>query len=328
MNFNHRLDFLEIVLKNRPTKGEDVAILDIRDLTKRYRNGTLANDRLSLALEPGEIYGLLGPNGAGKTTLVRQVLGLLKPTAGSITLDGADLVADPGFARANIGFLPQGQFDLQAVHVDELIYLIGKLRGLSSQEARSRTEELIERLELGPFRKTQVHAASGGVRRLTGFATAIVARARLLVLDEPTNDIDPVRRQLLWSMIAELGAEGSTVLLVTHNLAEAERVIHRLAIIDQGRILKEGSPASLRTVVTDRLRLEITAAGPYQPHPALVADGGPDMWFLDERDLPAVSHWLTGLREDGVVLDFRIGPPTLDDIYAVTVNGRVPEAVA
>ncbi len=328
MIFKERLDFLEVILKNRPTKGDGMAILDIRDLTKRYRNGTLANDRLSLALEPGEIYGLLGPNGAGKTTLVRQVLGLLKPTGGSITLDGVDLVANPGYARANIGFLPQGQFDMQAVHVDELIYLIGKLRGLSAREARSRTEELIERLELGPFRSTQVHSASGGVRRLAGFATAVIARARLLVLDEPTNDIDPVRRQLLWSMIAELGSEGSTVLLVTHNLAEAERVIHRLAIIDQGRILKEGSPASLRTVVTDRLRLEITATGAYQPHPALIADGGPDTWFLDERDLPAVSHWLAERREEGVVLDFRIGPPSLDDIYAVTVNNRQPEAVA
>src|SRR3990172_1380226 len=139
-----------------------MAVLDIHELVKRYRNGTLANDRLSLSLEPGEIYGLLGPNGAGKTTLVRQVLGLLKPTSGTITLDGVDVVADPGYARANIGFLPQGQFDMQAIRVDELIYLIGKLRGLSSAEARRRTDELIDRLELGPFRKTTMHAASGG----------------------------------------------------------------------------------------------------------------------------------------------------------------------
>jgi len=296
-----------------------MSILEIRNLTKRYRNGTVANDRLSLALETGEIYGLLGPNGAGKTTLVRQVLGLLKPTGGSITLDGVDLVADPGYARANIGFLPQGQFDMQAVHVDELIYFIGKLRGLPKAVARSRTEELIERLELGPFRHTSVHAASGGVRRLAGFATAVIARARLLVLDEPTNDIDPVRRQLLWGMIDELGAEGSTVLLVTHNLAEAERVIDRLAIIDGGRILREGTPSALRSVVTDRLRIEITAAAPYAPHPALIVDGGTDTYFLDERDLPEVSHWLTGQRNAGAILDFRIGPPTLDDIYAVTV---------
>ena len=305
-----------------------MGILSIRDLTKRYRNGTLANDRISLSLEPGEIYGLLGPNGAGKTTLVRQILGLLKPTAGSITLDGIDLVANPGYARANIGFLPQGQFDMQAVHVDELIELIGKLRGLSKAEARSRTEELIERLELEPFRHTSIHAASGGVRRLAGFATAVIARARLLVLDEPTNDIDPVRRQLLWSMIDELGGEGSTVLLVTHNLAEAERVIDRLAIIDHGRILREGAPSSMRSVVSDRLRLSIVAGAAYVPHASLIGDGAARHYLLDERDLPEVSVWLVDQRNSGAILDFHIGPPTLDDIYAVTVAPTQPDVLA
>jgi len=305
-----------------------MTVLEIHDVVKRYRNGTLANDQISLALEAGEIYGLLGPNGAGKTTLVRQVLGLLKPTAGTIALDGVDVVADPGYARANIGFLPQGQFDLQSIHVDELIYAIGRLRGLSGKDARQRTDELIERLDLGPFRSTKVHNASGGVRRLAGFATAVVARARVLVLDEPTNDIDPVRRQLLWSMIDELGREGATVLLVTHNLAEAERVIDRLAIIDHGRILKEGSPTSLRTLVTERLRLELVVAAPVTPHPALAPDGGDSAYFFDADDLPEISRWLAARRTDGSVVDFRIGPPNLDDIYTATVGASVPGAVA
>ena len=301
-------------------------VLEVTSLHKRYRNGTLANDGISLALEPGEIYGLLGPNGAGKTTLVRQVLGLLRPTSGTITVEGVDVVAHPGYARERIGFLPQGQFDMRAVHVDEFIELIGRLRGLRRAEARDRTEDLIERLDLGQFRKTTIHAASGGVRRLTGFAAAVVARARLLVLDEPTNDIDPVRRQALWGMIDELGAEGATVLLVTHNLAEAERVIDRVAIIDGGRILREGSPASLRSLVTDRLRLEITAGGGFSPHPLLTTDGTADTYLLDHADLPAVSQWLAEQRAAGVVLDFRIGPPTLDDIYTAAVTEREPVA--
>jgi ABC-type multidrug transport system ATPase subunit len=295
-------------------------ILEVTDLRKRYRNGTLANDGISLALEPGEVYGLLGPNGAGKTTLVRQVLGLLKPTSGTIAVEGVDVVANPGYARERIGFLPQGQFDMQAVKVDEFIEVVGRLRGLSRSDARLRTEELIDRLDLGQFRKTSIHASSGGVRRLAGFAAAIVARARLLVLDEPTNDIDPVRRQMLWSMIAELGRQGSTVLLVTHNLAEAERVIHRLAIIDGGRILREGTPASLRSLVTDRLRVELTVGAGFVPHPALAADGAPDTYLLDQNQLPAVSQWLATERAAGTVLDFRIGPPTLDDIYTATVT--------
>lgn len=304
-------------------------VLDIRNLEKRYRNGTLANAGISLQLVAGGIFGLLGPNGAGKTTLVRQVLGMLKPTAGSITLDGVDIVADPGHARRNIGFLPQGQFDLQSLRVHEAIEYNARLRGVEPAKARKRAEELIDRLELGPFRTTSLHAASGGVRRLAGFAAAVSAPARLLVLDEPTNDVDPIRRQSLWNLIGELGDEGATVLLVTHNLAEAERFIDRLAIIDGGRILREGTPAALRNLVTDRLRLELTAHGAYSPHPALVAERqNADCYLVDQRDLAPVTAWLGSLRESGAISHFRIGPPTLDDIYAAAVSVPQPRLEA
>jgi ABC-type multidrug transport system ATPase subunit len=305
-------------------------LLDIRDLEKRYRNGTLANAGISLALQPGEVFGLLGPNGAGKTTLVRQVLGMLRPTAGAITLNGVDIVADPGFARRNTGFLPQGQFDLEALQVGELIEFAARLRGVPPRDARRTAAALIERLDLGPFRKTSMHTASGGVRRLAGFAAAIAAPVSLLVLDEPTNDVDPIRRQLLWQTVDELGRDGATVLLVTHNLAEAERFIDRLAIIDGGRIVREGTPAALRTVVTERLRLELTVAGDVAPHPALTAEhGNASCYLFEQRDLPAVSAWLGALREQGLLSDFRIGPPTLDDIYAAAVMpSRELEAVS
>ncbi|MEX0781693.1 MAG: ABC transporter ATP-binding protein [Dehalococcoidia bacterium] len=295
--------------------------LEVRALNKRYRNGTLANDNLSLTLEAGEVYGLLGPNGAGKTTLVRQVLGLLRPTSGCIEVNGHDVVADPGYARRSISFLPQAQFTMDSLHLDEFILGIARLRGLDRAAAARRTENLLERLELAEFRQTQMMAASGGIRRMAGFAAAIVGDCRLLVLDEPTNDVDPRRRQLLWDMIDELGRDGATVLLVTHNLAEAERVIDRFAIIDQGRILREGSPAALRSVVTDRLRLELTTTAPVDPHPVLEAEGG-DVYLFDEDDLAAVSEWLALLRGDGSLVDFRIGPPTLDDIYAAVATGR------
>lgn len=298
-----------------------MSILEISDLRKQYRSGTLANAGISLTLEPGEVYGLLGPNGAGKTTLVRQVLGLLKPTSGQILVEGVDVIANPGYSRSRIGFLPQGQFDMQSLHVDELIESVARLRGLPSAKARRRSDELIDKLELGDFRKTSMHSSSGGIRRLAGFAAAVVGDTRLLVLDEPTNDVDPIRRQLLWDTIAELGHAGRSILLVTHNLAEAERVIDRLAIIDGGRILREGSPASLRSVVTDRLRLELTLTREVAIHPALLADPRVrEVYLFEQSDLQSVSTWLAGLREDGSLLDFRIGPPNLDDIYAAAVG--------
>jgi ABC-2 type transport system ATP-binding protein len=297
-------------------------VLDIRSLTKRYRNGTLANDGIDLAVEPGQVYGLLGPNGAGKTTLVRQVLGLLKPTSGTITLDGVDVVANPGYARRAIGSLPQSQLNMAGIRLGEWVSGVAQLYGVSASEARARTTALVERLQLEPFANTAMMAASGGVRRLAGFAAAIVADPRIIVLDEPTNDVDPVRRQLLWQLIGELGDRGTTVLLVTHNLAEAERYLHQLAIIDRGRILRQGTPAQLRVMLSDRLHLHLTLAAPIDPHPALHADPAAVGSYAFERaDLGLVVAWLESQRDMGAISDFRIGPPTLDDIYATALNG-------
>ncbi len=301
-------------------------VLEVRNLTKRYRNGTLANDSLSLELHAGEILGLLGPNGAGKTTLVRQVLGLVRPTSGTLRLDGVDIVADPGFARRNIGFLPQGTFDLQSLTVAETIEFAARLRGVPAAEARATAARLVDRLDLGEFRRTAMHAASGGVRRLAGFAAAIAAPVRLLVLDEPTNDVDPLRRAVLWELIAEIGAGGGTILLVTHNLAEAERVVDRVAIMSGGRIVSEGTPAELRRLVTERLRLELTTAAPVALPPSLSAEAG-GAYLFDAADLPLIAAWLAQQRETGAVTDFRITPPTLDDIYAA-VMAPAPGALA
>lgn len=296
-------------------------VLEVRDLVKRYRNGTVANAGISLHVDPGEVYGLLGPNGAGKTTLVSQVLGLKKPTSGTIALDGVDVVADPAFARASIGFLPQNQTTMDDIHVDEFISAVGMLRGLSRRDAAAATETLVSELQLEEFRRTSLRMTSGGVRRLAGFASAVVAPARLLVLDEPTNDIDPIRRQLLWRAIDRRRERGTTVLLVTHNLAEAERVIDRLAIVDHGRIVREGMPAALRAVVTERLRLEVTANGGFVPHPALTREADqPGRYLFDQHALGEVAAWVAAMREAGEVLDFRIGPPSLEDIYAATVT--------
>ena len=298
-----------------------MAVLDVQSLVKRYRNGTLANDGISLAVEEGELFGLLGPNGAGKTTLVGQVLGLLKPTSGSITIDGIDIVATPGFAREQIGFLPQAQVSMDDVHIDELLFAVARLRGLSRKVAHERTEALLERLQLTQVRATSMRAASGGVRRLAGFATAIVAPARIVVLDEPTNDVDPLRRRLLWDAIAELRGEGTTVLLVTHNLHEAERFLDRLAIIEHGRIVREGKPSELRTIVTERLRLELSTIDGVEPHAALHPEADrPGSYLFDNVDLVPVSNWLEERRAAGDVVDFRIGPPSLEDIYAASVE--------
>ena len=196
-------------------------LLEIENLTKVYRTGVRANDGIDLSIESGEVFGLLGHNGAGKTTLVNQVVGLLKPTSGSIRIDGSDLVADPGLARRLCSFQAQSQVPIDGLTPRQAIDLLGQLRGASEADVRHRRARLVDGLELGEWLDVDAARLSGGVKRLVAFAMAAVTPGRLVMLDEPTNDVDPVRRRLLWQQVRELADHGSAVLLVTHNVVEA-----------------------------------------------------------------------------------------------------------
>ena len=183
-------------------------LLEIKDLIKEYRNGIRANDGISLSIEEGEVFGLLGPNGAGKSTLVNQIIGLLAPTSGTITLDGTDIVASPDYGRASCSYQPQGHVPIDGFTPAQAIELIGRLRGGSKRDIRARTQALIDRLDIREWADRRGQHLSGGVRRLVGFAMAVVCPARLVILDEPTNDIDPLRRRLLWAEVTALAEQG------------------------------------------------------------------------------------------------------------------------
>ena len=170
----------------------------------------------------GEVYGLLGPNGAGKTTLAKQAIGLLKPTAGRIMLGPFDLVADPDAARQLCSYLPQAPMPIDSYRVREAIELTGRIRGGDRASVRRRAGELIEALDIGEWEHVMGQRLSGGIKRLVGFAMVTVWPGRVVILDEPTNDVDPLRRRLLWDRIRLLGQHGCSVLLVTHNVMEAE----------------------------------------------------------------------------------------------------------
>jgi ABC-2 type transport system ATP-binding protein len=194
-------------------------VFSAESVTKTYNAGdVLANDRITISVAPGEVYGLLGPNGAGKTTFVKQVIGLLKPTSGSIRLGPYDLVEDPDVARQLCSYLPQAQMPIESFKAREAIDITGQIRGGPSGEVHRRRDELIEALQIGEWRDTLGAKLSGGVRRLVGFAMVSVWPGRIVILDEPTNDVDPLRRRLMWEQIRRLGAEGVAVFLVTHNV--------------------------------------------------------------------------------------------------------------
>ena len=220
-------------------KGKRATLLQIEELTKVYRSssrareaGTRANDGITLAIGEGEVFGLLGHNGAGKTTLVNQVVGLLRPTSGTTRIDGGDMVADPGLARRLCSFQAQAQVPIDGLTPRQAIDLLGQLRGASKADTQCRRQHLVEALDLGEWLDVDASRLSGGVKRLVAFAMAAVTPGRVVMLDEPTNDVDPVRRRLLWRQVRTLADHGAAVLLVTHNVIEAERSVDRLAILD------------------------------------------------------------------------------------------------
>ncbi|HYA44326.1 MAG TPA: ABC transporter ATP-binding protein, partial [Acidimicrobiales bacterium] len=228
-----------------PRTVPDGWMFRVEGLTKRF-GALVANDDITLRVEAGEVYGLLGPNGAGKSTLVKQTIGLLKPTTGRISLGPFDLVAEPDTARQLCSYLPQAPMPIDSFRAGEAIELAGRIRGGRRDDVRKRAASLIEALDIGEWRTTVGQRLSGGVKRLVGFCMAVVWPGRLVILDEPTNDVDPLRRRLLWQQVRTLGSMGCSVLLVTHNVLEAEKSVDRLAVISGGRLVAEGTPSSLK----------------------------------------------------------------------------------
>jgi ABC-2 type transport system ATP-binding protein len=297
-------------------------------VTKVYRGGLRANDDVTLHVEPGEVYGLLGPNGAGKSTLVGQIIGLLEPNSGSIRLGEVDLVADPGVARQLCAYLPQAQLPIDSLRAEEAVELVGRMRGGSAADVRARRDALFAALDIDAWRHQMGASLSGGVKRLVGFVMAAIVPRPLVILDEPTNDVDPVRRRLLWEEIRALGAAGSAVLLVTHNVLEAERAVERLAMMRDGHIVAQGTPASLKSSIRGRLRLEVVFE-PRAVEPALpgfaadpVRVGRRLMCSLDESAAGAAIAWAQGLTAAGVAQEFGLGVSSLEEVYVRLVGGE------
>ena len=302
-------------------------LLEIKDVCKIYRRGKIkANDNMSLSVAEGEIFGLLGPNGAGKTTLVSQIIGLTKPTSGTITIDGVNAVINPGYARQICSFQSQSQAPTVGLTPIQAIELVGRIRGGRKAEVKSRTRELIDRLEMNEWEKTIGMNSTGGVRRLVAFCMAVVQPGRIVILDEPTNDIDPLRRRLLWQEVQLVAEQGSTVLLVTHNVLEAERVVNRLAIVDQGKVKGTGTPAELKTDENGSMRLELILE-PDRNIPKL-----PDFLVqiasskhriisrVEQENIPSALELATGLKNNGLIEEFSLSPTTLEDVYIKMVG--------
>jgi ABC-2 type transport system ATP-binding protein len=296
-------------------------------VTKRFSHGVVANDGVTLHVEEGEVFGLLGHNGAGKTTLVNQLVGLLRPDEGSIRAAGIDAVAHPARVRRITSLQAQANAPLTGLTPRKAIELVGRMRGGDRRAVRERADELITTLQLQNWADRRADALSGGVNRLVSFCMAVVEPGRLVVLDEPTNDVDPVRRRLLWAEVRSLADRGCTVLLVTHNVTEAERAVDRVAVLDSGRVVALGPPSALKRSVADELRLEVvwepgaTVSAPPVEISCAVTSGHRSRYTLRHRELPEAAAWAQQRRAAGEVEEFSLGPASLEDVYIEIVGG-------
>jgi len=216
-------------------------------VTKSFAGGVEALAGLDLEVPAGAFFGLLGPNGAGKTTLIRSVVGLTRPAGGEISVFGLSAWgAESAQARQAIGYAPQDVALDRFVPVRELLSLHGRYFGMSRGEARERADEMLEAFDLTAKAASYAHLLSGGMRRRLLLARALLHRPRLVILDEPTAGVDLELRHDLWAYIRRLHADGTTILLTTHYIEEAEALCERVAFIRAGRIVAEGAPLDLR----------------------------------------------------------------------------------
>ena len=311
----------------------DTAI-EAHDLHKTFGATVRALDGVSFAVERGTVFGLLGPNGAGKTTAVRILTTILDPDAGRGSVLGHDVVAEADTVRTLIGLAGQYAAVDENLTGRENLAMVGRLNHLTRPVVRARTTELLERFALADAGDRPLKTYSGGMRRRLDVAAALVARPPVLFLDEPTTGLDPQSRIDLWAMIEDLVREGTTVLLTTQYLEEADRLARRVAVVDHGHVIAEGTPAQLKadlgaTVLDVGLHDEAGAARALEllgPLTAKTPSRTGTMVELPVDDGAKVAmEALRLLDQHGLVpTTFRLREPSLDDVFLV-LTGRTTD---
>ena len=334
----------------RPPAAEPTASLrpdfaiETSGLVKIYSGDTRALDGVTFGVAQGELFGFLGPNGAGKTTTIRILATLLRPTAGTARVAGFDVVSQAEEVRKRLGLA------MQTVSLDafstgrETLELAGRLHRMSPGDVRRRTNELLELMGLTSVAKKLTGTYSGGMRRRLDLASALMHRPELLILDEPTEGLDPQSRTALWEELERISKAGTTMLLTTHYMEEADRLCSRLAIVDTGRIVVEGEPAELkRSIGADTVVLQLEATDGVMeaqrsevgrllqdmvepdgvtPHPGGVALAVPNA-------SSAIPGLLRRLDSNGVrIAGLQMSQPSLDDVFMKYTGRHIREEAA
>jgi ABC-2 type transport system ATP-binding protein len=321
-----------VAASNANARSEEPAI-SVAGLCRSFGD-VRALDGVDLEAPTGTVLGLLGPNGAGKTTAVRIMTTLLAPDSGTVRVAGLDVVRDAARLRTKIGLAGQyAAVDENLTGLENLV-MVGRLYGMRRTAAKQRGRELLERFELLDAAGRPARGYSGGMRRRIDLAAALVARPPVLFLDEPTSGLDPRSRLGLWETIEELVADGTTVLLTTQYLDEADRLADKIAVIDHGRVIADGAPDELKDRVGgERLEVHLSDAGAADRAIGALAamseerpeDAAGTVTLIVRRRGGTIVEAVRRLDEAGVgVEDLALRRPTLDDVF-LSLTGRVAE---
>ena len=309
-------------------------VIEAESLVKRFGSFTAVDD-VSFAVPKGSVFGLLGPNGAGKTTTVRMMTTLAIPTSGSARVAGHDVVKEPEAVRASMGLTAQSATVDDLLTGRENLRLIGELYGLDRGFVRRRTAELLEQFSLTESGDKVVKDYSGGMRRRIDLAVSLIAHPSVLFLDEPTTGLDPRSRVELWDVLRELVRDGTTLLLTTQYLDEADQLADDIVVVDHGRIIAQGTPLELKNQ-SGTARLVVTVSRHDQVgHAAELLRGvvGEVQVDLDARrltapggDVAALSRVATLLDEASIeVDDLGMQRPSLDDVFLALTGHKAED---
>ncbi|GAB3646492.1 DrrA family ABC transporter ATP-binding protein [Glycomyces tarimensis] len=298
-------------------------------LVKHFKD-IKAVDGVDLSVPAGTVYGVLGPNGAGKTTTVRMLATLLRPDAGQATVFGHDITTDPAAVRTQVSLTGQyASLDEDLTGVENLV-LLSRLYGFTKPAARSRAEDLLDAFGLGFAAGKQVKSFSGGMRRRLDIAASIIITPKLLFLDEPTTGLDPRSRNQVWDVVRTIVGEGTTVLLTTQYLEEADQLAGRIAVIDTGKVIAEGTPGELKSSVgAGSIKMRLHHADQREHAQKVLAEALGAEVELDDDPVALTallksgedsavqgSHALGELARVGILVDdFSLGQPSLDEVF-------------
>ncbi|WP_432570119.1 ABC transporter ATP-binding protein [Kineococcus sp. SYSU DK005] len=287
----------------------------LRNVSRTYHSSSQpAVDDVTCEIARGDFFGLLGRNGAGKSTLIKMMVGLLQPDRGEIHVLGHKISDDRSGHLSRVGYMPQSAFALNNLTVAEALLAVSYLRGLPLRRARTHRDELIEVLGLSEIRHRVARSLSGGQRRLLQLAATIAGEPEVLILDEPTNELDPGLRRFVWSYLKDLNRRGLTIILITHNALEAEQVIERVGIMRAGKLVAVGSPQDLKRSVAGEMHVRFLRTSQVTL-PSYLEDRDPQGSYVDGYlPLDHLDKFLADVPPRDL-LDLSITSTTLEDVY-------------